>query len=72
MSNIHKLYETNRLQFAFRLHYLLFIVSIHMHISSVANYALDVHLNRKSVKHCITHTSETGCSDMSEVVCYLS
>ena len=55
MSNVHKLYETNRLQFAFRLHYLLFIVFIHMHTSSVANYALDVHY-RKRIKQTTPNT----------------
>ena len=49
ISNVDKLYETNELQFAFRLHYHFFMVSIHMQTSSAAKYALYMHLN--SQKH---------------------
>ena len=58
ISNVDKLYETNELQFAFRLHYHFFMVSIHMQTSSAAKYALYMHLNSQKhladdVRHCI-------------------
>ena len=49
ISNVDELHETNELQFAFRLHYHFFMISIHMQTSSAAKYALYMHLN--SQKH---------------------